>query len=72
MCLRAGANPLNNAVFKLESIMKVFISIVLLAAVSLMNTACVSRTVTTEKGFGEDKTEKKILWIWQKEYRQGK
>ena len=52
--------------------MKLFISIVLLASVSLLNTACVSRTVTTEKGFGEDKTEKKIVWIWQKEYRQGK
>jgi hypothetical protein len=52
--------------------MKLFISIVLFAAFSLLNTACVSRTTTTETGFGEDKTEKKIVWIWQKEFRQGK
>ena len=52
--------------------MKFSISIVLLAAISMLNSACVSRTVTTEKGFGEDKTETKIIWIWQKEYREGK
>ena len=52
--------------------MKLCISIVLLAAVSLLNSACVSRTVTTEKGFGDDRTEKEIIWIWQKEYRKGK
>ena len=52
--------------------MKLFNSIVLLAAVSLLNSACISRTVTTEKGFGKDKTEKKILWIWQDEYRNPK
>ena len=72
MCLRAEVNPPNNAVFKLESIMKLFISIVLLASVSLLNTACVSRTTTSERGFGDDKTEKKIVWIWQKEYHQRK
>jgi len=52
--------------------MKLLSSIVLLAAISLLSSACVSRTVTTEKGFGEDKTTKKIVWIWQKEYRNQK
>ena len=52
--------------------MKLVNAIVLLAAISLLNSGCVSRTVTTEKGFGEDKTEKKIIWIWQKEYRNTK
>jgi predicted small secreted protein len=49
--------------------MKLIWSIVLLAALSLLNSACVSRTVTTEKGFGDDTTKKKIVWIWQDEYR---
>lgn len=52
--------------------MKLFCSIFMLAALTLLSTACVSRTVTSEKGFGDDRTEKKILWIWQKEYREGK
>ena len=49
--------------------MKCFSAIVLLAAFSLLSSSCVSRTTTSQKGFGEDVTEKKIVWIWQKEYR---
>lgn len=49
--------------------MKVFYFLIALAALSLLNSGCVSRTVTRESGFGEDNTEKKIIWIWQDEYR---
>ena len=52
--------------------MKLFNSILLLAAISLLGSGCVSRTVTKGKGYGGDTTEKKIIWIWQKEYRQSK
>ena len=46
--------------------------IILLSAVTVLSSACVSRTSTVEKGFGEDQTEKKIVWIWQDEYRNSK
>ena len=53
--------------------MKLFNAIALLAAISLLTCACVSRTTTTNAplGQGEDGkvTEKKLIWIWQKEYR---
>lgn len=52
--------------------MKLFNSVVLLAILSLLGSGCVSRTTTSEKGYGEDTTEKKILWIWQDEYRNMK
>jgi len=67
--------------------MKTSISILLLSAITLFGSGCVSRTVTVEpehrggssaknkgKAFGSDPQskfiEKKIVWIWQKEYRE--
>ena len=53
--------------------MKLFNAIALLAAISLLTCACVSRTTTTGAplGQGEDGkvTEKKLIWIWQDEFR---
>jgi hypothetical protein len=43
----------------------------LLAMVAIHLTfGCVSRTTTVEKGYGENVSQKEIIWIWQKEYRQ--
>ena len=52
--------------------MKLFCAVFLLVAFSLLSSACVSRTVTSESGFGEERTEKKLIWIWEKEYRNTK
>ncbi len=52
--------------------MKLFNPVILLAAISLLSCACVSRTTTTEKGYGEDLEEKKIIWFWQDEFRKPK
>lgn len=67
--------------------MKPFASVVLLFAIALLCNACVSRTVTVEPQYrgasagkkttlGSDpKSEmvsKKIIWIWQDEYRNKK
>jgi hypothetical protein len=52
--------------------MKLFNSIILLAAITLLNNACVSRTSTSEKVYGNAATEKKTIWIWQDEYRNTK
>jgi len=46
--------------------------IILLSVVTVLSSACVSRTSTIEKGYGEDLTEKKIVWIWQDEFRNSK
>ena len=50
--------------------MKLFQSILLFATIALLSCACVSRTTTTEKGYGDDVTDTKIVWIWQKEFRK--
>lgn len=42
------------------------------AAVMLAAAGCVSRTTTTQRGFGEDVTEKRMIWIWEKEFRNPK
>ena len=47
-------------------------SIILLSVVTILSSACVSRTTTVEKGYGEDVTAKKIVWIWQDEFRNSK
>ncbi len=68
--------------------MKTFISILLLTTITMLGSGCVSRTVTVEpeqRGahpgtkntkYGSDPqskvVEKKIVWIWQKEYREMK
>ena len=52
--------------------MKLSLALPLIAAVSLLTSSCVSRTTSSEKGYGEDATEKKIIWIWQDEYRKEK
>ena len=52
--------------------MNVFYPAVILACTALLSGGCVSRTTTSEKGFGESATEKKIVWIWEKEFRNPK
>lgn len=47
-------------------------SIILLLAIATLASACVSRTSTVEKGYGEDTTSTKLIWIWQKEFRNTK
>jgi hypothetical protein len=49
--------------------MKLFLTALLLFIVCFLSSACVSRTVTSEGGFGEERTETKIIWIWEKEFR---
>ena len=49
--------------------MKPIHSIILLAFATLLSSSCVSRTTTSKDGYGGDKTDKGIVWIWQKEYR---
>ena len=48
--------------------MKLFLYLTMITA-SMLTCSCVSRTTNTEKGYGEDETEKKIIWIWQDEYK---
>ena len=52
--------------------MKTVYSIALLAVIALLSSSCVSRTTSAKDGFGGDQEEKKIVWIWQKEYRKSK
>lgn len=52
--------------------MKYYLIFTLLAGASLLTSSCVSRTTSAEKGFGADSEEKKIVWIWQDEYRKEK
>ena len=52
--------------------MKLFTSILLLAAFILLNTGCVSRTTITEKGYGDDQTKQETIWFWQKDFRKPK
>ncbi len=49
--------------------MKRFYPIILLATIVLLGSGCVSRTTTSKRGYGNDFSEKKIVWIWQEEYR---
>lgn len=52
--------------------MKTVVSIVLLSIATLLSCSCVSRTTTTKDGYGQDQTEKNIVWIWQKGFRESK
>ena len=53
--------------------MKLFNAIALLAAISLLTCACVSRTTTAKAPLGQGGdgkvVEKKLIWIWQDEFR---
>ncbi|MEN8254783.1 MAG: hypothetical protein ABFR33_04865 [Verrucomicrobiota bacterium] len=53
--------------------MKTVRSIILMAIAAMLLSSCISRTTTTNAplGQGEDGkvTEKKLIWIWQKEFR---
>jgi len=53
--------------------MKIVRSIILLAIVSMLSSACVSRTTSTSPPLGTNKDgkvlEKKVIWIWQDEFR---
>ncbi|MCK5675477.1 MAG: hypothetical protein KAH99_00515 [Verrucomicrobia bacterium] len=53
--------------------MKTIRSILLLAIVATLSSSCISRTTSTSAplGKGEDGkvTEKKLVWIWQDEFR---
>ena len=55
-----------------EPYMNLFQSILLFSVVVLLSSACVSRTTTTEKGYGEDTNEKKLIWVWQEDFRKPK
>ena len=50
--------------------MKLFQSMLLLSVITLLSSACVSRTTTTEKGYGDDTEDTKIVWVWQEEFRK--
>jgi hypothetical protein len=50
--------------------MKLIPSILLLSVITLLSSACVSRTTTTEKGYGDDTTNTKLVWVWQEEFRK--
>lgn len=67
--------------------MNLFNSIILLSTVTVLSSACVSRTVSIEpqhrgeipkkgKSYGSEAQdnviEKKIIWIWQDEFRNPK
>ena len=52
--------------------MKRLYPILLLAFIALLVNGCVSRTTTSKRGYGNDFSEKKTVWIWQKEYREPK
>lgn len=47
-------------------------AVILLLAIAALTPACVSRTSTVEKGYGDDVTSTKLIWIWQKEFRNAK
>ena len=65
--------------------MKLFRSVFLLSAITLLGSACISRTVMIEheqrgeiplkgKGYGSEThgelVEKKIIWFWQEDFRR--
>jgi len=56
--------------FKEVPIMKIVHSIILLAFATLLSSSCVSRTTISKDGYGGNKEEKSVVWIWQKEYRK--
>ena len=63
---------LNTILFRKEIVMKILCSIVLLAAFAVLVSSCVSREVTTNsplKKGEKNVVEKKIIWIWQDEFR---
>ncbi len=53
--------------------MKTIRSIILLAIVAALSSSCVSRTTTSSAPLGQGKdgkvVEKKLIWIWQDEFR---
>jgi hypothetical protein len=52
--------------------MKLYQSILLLSVITGLSSACVSRTTTIEKGYGEDTEDTKLVWVWQEEFRNKK
>ncbi len=52
--------------------MKTVISIILLSASTLLSCSCVSRTTASKDGYGQNREEKNVVWIWQKEFREPK
>jgi len=52
--------------------MKTVHSIILLAFIAALSCSCVSRTTSSKDGYGADVEHKKIVWIWQSEYRNPK
>ena len=52
--------------------MKTIRSIILLSIVAMLSSSCISRTTSSKDGYGGDTEHKKIVWIWQKEYRNPK
>ena len=52
--------------------MKTISSVILLSIAILLSCSCVSRTTTSDNGYGGSKKEKGTVWIWQKEYREVK
>ncbi len=50
--------------------MKLIYSILILTIISLLTSACISRTISSSTPLGKEgiRTEKKILWIWQDEF----
>ena len=50
--------------------MKIVHSIILLTFATLLSSSCVSRTTISKDGYGGNKEEKSVVWIWQKEYRK--
>lgn len=51
--------------------MKTVRSIILLTVATILSCSCVSRTVSSSAPLGKEGkvVEKKIVWIWQDEYR---
>lgn len=47
-------------------------AVILLLAIATLTSSCVSRTSTVERGYGDDTTNTKLIWIWQKEFRNSK
>jgi len=54
-------------------IMKTIRSIILFAVVAALSSSCISRTTTTKaplgRGGSDEMIEKKLVWIWQDEFR---
>ena len=51
--------------------MKTISSIILLSIATILLSSCVSRTISSSAPLGQkgEVVEKKIVWIWQDEYR---